>query len=256
MRLTIVVGAGVLAIAFAQGCKRHGPAAATSATCEEIAAKGSQVRVQGKAPEAMTESQRRNAALIGGRVKAALLQACQDDAWSPALRACVGAIKPGDAPAPCEAMLTPTQRDHVAAAMRRAYADSQQAVVGDMVDLGTTMLGVLGAVAAAGGSRPEPTCEAIAAVSLKDDGASEIGWVKAQAAANAALLARLCTEDGWSRQAIACSMADDKVAICTDQLTPAQLQRLGLEACKLNNPTLTARCEELQAGGDAGAAAK
>lgn len=254
MRFSIVLGAGMLTVAFAGGCKKRDPAgAATPATCDDIAAKAGKVKVQGKAASDMTASQQRNAELIGERIAAALRKVCQDDAWSPELRACVGAVEPGDDGARCQAMLTPAQRDHVAEAMRRAYSESQQAVVGDMVDVGTTMLGVLGAVAAAGEPRPEPTCEAIAALSLKDDSASEIGWVKEQAAATAALLERLCKEDGWSRQAIACSMSGDKVVLCTDQLTPAQLQRLGLEECKLNNPKLTARCEELQQrAGDAG----
>lgn len=255
MKFSIVLSVGLVTGAVAGGCKKHDPAgAARPATCDEIAAKAGQVKVQGKAAEEMSASQQRNAALIGQRVVAALRQVCQEDAWSPELRACIGAVEPGDTPARCQAMLTATQRDHVATAMQRAYGEGQQAVLGDMVDVGSTVLGVLGAVAAAGEPRPEPTCEAIAALALKDDRASEIAWVREQAAADAALIERLCKEDAWTKPAIACSMSGGKLALCVDQFTPAQMRRLGIEQCKLTNPTAAASCEaQYDSAADAGA---
>ncbi|MBK9033144.1 MAG: hypothetical protein IPL61_18050 [Myxococcales bacterium] len=251
MKFSIVLGAGLLAGAFAGGCKKGG--GAKPVTCEVIAAKAGQVTVKGKAAQEMTASQQRNADLIGERVTAALLKVCQDDGWSPELRACLAAAKAGAGPEQCQSMLNPEQRAHAAQAMQRAYAESQQAALDQVVGAGVDMVGALRAVADEHG--PEPTCEAIAALALKADAASDLQWVKDAAAANAAVMARVCKEDAWSKEAIACSMTGDEVALCVDKLTPAQLRTLTVEQCKVDKANPGTTCEDLYDRAAAGAPA-
>lgn len=243
MKFSIVLGVGILAAAFAGGCKKDERGGGVRpVTCEALAAKAGKVTVKGKAADEMTASQQRNADVIGGRVSAALLKVCQDDKWSPELRACLVDAKPDAKPEQCQSLFSPEQRDHVGQAMQHAYADSQQAAVGQLIGAGIDIAGTLRALA---DDPPEPTCDAIAALALKVAAASDIAWVRDEAAANAAVMARVCKEDAWSKDAIACSMTGDEVQLCVDRFTPSQLRKLTIEQCKLDQAKPGTTCADL-----------
>ncbi|MEQ1736735.1 MAG: hypothetical protein ABL886_10100 [Rhodoglobus sp.] len=247
MKFSIVLGAGLLAGALAGGCKKNDRGGgAKPVTCEALADQAGKVKVKGKSAEEMTASQQRNADIIGGGISAALLKVCRDDKWSPELRACLAEAKPET----CQNLLTPEQRDHVGQAMQHAHADGQQAAVAQLVGAGMTVAGSLRSLA---DDRPEPTCEAIAALALKADASSDIEWVRDEAAANAAVMARVCKEDAWSKEAIACSMTGAEVQLCVDKFTPAQLRKLTIEQCKRDQAKPGNTCEDLYDRAAAGA---